>query len=296
MHNDKGITEMLGRFGRYAVPAPAQQLLYARAVRAWLDAEASGTPYSPSIRKRGIRAKQRLTESNLRLVVSVANKYRRVWQDHPERFEDLVQTGVLGLNRAIEMFDPTRGYTFSTYAYWWIRQAMARATEPLLSPIRTPEGVISNWFKLSKVISHFEAEHGHRPSVEWLINETGLSREKIERTVIVGCVRAVASLDQAIRTDNEEAGNLGDFISYEQPDPDDGLQEQLQRDTINRLLPQLSESDQQLLSAVYAEGLNHAQHAAQLGVCRETARKRVAAAVGRLKRLVAAEQQLPIAA
>jgi RNA polymerase sigma factor (sigma-70 family) len=293
MQNDRAITTMLEQFGRYPVPTPEQQILYARQVRAWLDAEASGEPYPPSIRKRGIRAKQRMIEGNLRLVVSVVNKYRRIWTGHPDRFEDLIQEGSLGLTRAVEKFEPTKGYKFSTYAFWWISQAVSRAADPLTTPIRVPEEAGQAYYKLSRLISSYQAENGFRPSIDWLIANTGYSRSKVERCVVIGRVRAVSSLDQLTKAGDSEAGALIDFVSYEeQSDPEEDLERDNQKQALKQLMTQLPEPDQQLLAAVFGEGLTFSEYGRRLGVCRETARKHCGLAITKLKRLAAANPQL----
>ncbi len=109
--------------GRVPLLTPAEEIALGGAVRAWLD-----TPDpSAAVRRRGLRARERMVAANLRLVVSVAKKYTGAGKRVGVSFEDLLQIGAVGLVRGVELFDPAKGYKFSTYAYWWIRQGLQRA-------------------------------------------------------------------------------------------------------------------------------------------------------------------------
>jgi RNA polymerase sigma factor (sigma-70 family) len=113
----------LAAAGRVPLLTPAEEIHLATAVRAWLDAPDP----SAAVRRRGLRARDRMTAANLRLVVSVAKKYASSAERVGLGFEDLLQIGAVGLVRGVELFDHTRGYKLSTYAYFWIRQGLQRA-------------------------------------------------------------------------------------------------------------------------------------------------------------------------
>ncbi len=122
MAND-AVSAWLAAAGRVPLLTHREELELGRMVRAWLDAPDP----SAAVRRRGLRARERMTAANLRLVVSVAKKYVSSAERLGLGFEDLLQIGAVGLVRGVELFDPGKGYKFSTYAYWWIRQGLQRA-------------------------------------------------------------------------------------------------------------------------------------------------------------------------
>jgi RNA polymerase sigma factor (sigma-70 family) len=284
----------LDRICRQPIPSRTEQLELARLIRAHLDWPAADGPCPPAVRRRGIRAQQRLVEGNLRLVLAVLGRFRAAWSNKPEAYEDLFQEGVIGLTRAAEKFDPTRGYTFSTYAHRWILQSIGRSLGKTLTAVHVPEHARWHHFKVSKLITTFEAQHGHRPSLDWLIEHSGLTRDQIETCCIVGRVRLMASLDARVAGAEGEASTLLDLIaSTGDQSPDVNLEQQFQIETLHKLIDRLPQSDQALVHAVCIGGETYAHHAADIGVCRETARKRGDAALKRLRRLAETE---PVAA
>ncbi len=140
-------------------------------------------------------AKRKLVESNLKLVVSVAKVYSRSGVPLP----DLIQEGNIGLIKAVDSYDPERGFRFSTYAVAWIRQAITRAIERQGRAIRVPSYVIQSIRKLNRVGSAFFHEYGREPTVEELCERTKLPREKVIR--LLGASEALVSLDEGVADD-----------------------------------------------------------------------------------------------
>jgi RNA polymerase primary sigma factor len=156
--------------------------------------------------ERGDReAKERMINSNLRLVVSIAKRYR----GHGVPFGDLIQEGVIGLNRAVEKFDWRRGFKFSTYATWWIRQACQRAISSHSRTIRVPAHVHERRVKLARARARHEAEHGREPTNEELAEATGYELRHVEEALDV--VEATVSLNQTVGEDGD--GELGDLFA-----------------------------------------------------------------------------------
>jgi RNA polymerase sigma factor (sigma-70 family) len=121
------VSHWLTGAGRVPMLTPSQEITLGEHVRAWLDHPGGPEDCPPEVRRRGLRARDRLVRANLRLVVAVAKKYRGKGESLGLAFEDLLQEGALGLQRGAEKFEPAKGYKFSTYSYWWIQQALRRA-------------------------------------------------------------------------------------------------------------------------------------------------------------------------
>jgi RNA polymerase primary sigma factor len=220
--------------------ADSLQLFLADVGRHKLLTAAEEVMLAKQIERGDPTAKRRMIESNLRLVVSIAKGYRGLGVP----FLDLIQEGTLGLNRAVEKFDWRRGYKFSTYATWWIRQSVQRAVANHARTIRVPVHVVERQQKLSRAARRLEVELGREATKEELAEATGLPMQHVDEAL--GAAHASVSLNQTVGADDE--GELGDlFADREAADPFDEAEESLRRQGVRRALEALPERERRIL-------------------------------------------------
>lgn len=204
----------LNEIGRYPLLTKAQEVLLGTQVQAWMAIkdkdEADYTEEEKLIARVGKRAKEKFIKCNLRLVVNVARKY--VGRCTTLDLMDLVQEGNLGLTRAVEKFDPTRGYAMSTYAYWWIRQAIQRSMQFSDLTIKLPIGVHDGTFRISKATEQLTKQFNREPTLHEIAEHAGMTIEEIKG--VISAPRALASLDKKC-DEAEGTSTLIELISDE---------------------------------------------------------------------------------
>ena len=268
------ISWYLSTIGRVPLLTPAEEIELGNQVQTMMglverDESETFTPHEKKLIRIGRRSKERMMKANLRLVVSVAKKY----QGKGLELLDLIQEGSLGLERAVEKFDPTRGYKFSTYAFWWIRQSMTRAIACQSRTIRLPVHLSERLATVRKATMDLAHKLGAMPSRKEIATELGMSLDELD-----GLLRqalTTSSLDAPI-SGEEGRSFLGELIADPRnEEPLDAVERRMHHEQLSRWLSYLTAQEKQVLEMRFGLGGEQRHTLAEIGRLMEVSRERV---------------------
>jgi RNA polymerase primary sigma factor len=298
VETDDAVRLYLREIGRVPLLTAQAEVTLAKAIEAGRlaveELASEAPPESPRARRAlretarlGEQARQDMIEANLRLVVSIAKKYA----GRGMSLLDLIEEGNLGLMKAVEKFDHGRGFKFSTYATWWIRQAISRAIADQSRTIRLPVHIVEKLTKLRNIMPRLEQDLGRPPTIDEVAAEAGMTTERVHE-ILVAC-RGTLSLETPVGDEGD--ASLGDFVAdRELDDPIETASRNIVREEIRAILADLNERERRILELRYglgvADPLTLQEIGAAVGLTRERVRQIECEALEKLRTTVRSQR------
>ena len=265
------ISQYLSDIARHPILSREAQLRHAYRVRAWVDytppgsTEPDRSAAPERIARLGKRSLDIMVRTNLRLVVHIAKRY----QNRGLELSDLIQEGSLGLIRGIELFDPTRGYAFSTYSYWWIRQSISRAIYNSSRIIRLPVNVQDLATKITRTMHTLTSVYGRPPTIEELSTELELPPERITETLVSCTITECMSIDSLCQLSDT---TIAEVLTTPTPTPSESPELTLslteREELLHNALSTLDPTQLLVVQALYFQQRSRHELSEELGISR----------------------------
>lgn len=284
------INDYLTQIGRHPVLSKEAQLRHCRRIHAWVHHEDGRDAAPLHIRRAGSRSMDVMVRTNLRLVVSIAKRYQKRGLD----LADLIQEGNLGLIRGLELFDPTRGYAVSTYAYWWIRQAITRAIHTHGRTIRLPINTHELITRIQRFSGEFSAKQGRTPTIHEIAAAVDLTPERVCVVLESNFATVCCSLD-VIATEGSSAlvDLLANPVGTNGTEPDEFLLATTAQDDIRAAMDHLTENEAHIIQEHFFDGRTLREISDDLGFTRSRAGQVQRTALNKLRAHLAPKGHQP---
>ena len=262
--SNSDLSTYLTSIGRYPILTKELQLFHARRIRAWVNYEGGKEAAPKRVRKCGERSMEVMVATNLRLVVSIAKKYQNRGVD----LMDLIQEGNLGLIRGLELFDPARGYQLSTYAYWWVRQAISRTIHTKSKLIRIPINMQELLGKIDKYVNESLSKKGEMPSHNEIAQAVNVSRKRLDSVIDHSLMTSVYSLDSsaACAIGDSPRSLIEQIADANQLDIEEVIERKTQDEIIESSMETLSALESRVLLGLYMQNQTYRELSKELGL------------------------------
>ena len=282
------LRDYLNQIGKIPLLTAAEEIELGNSIQRMMPLldKPNPTKEEQKIIRIGKRAKKRMVQGNLRLVISVASKYNKMTSRLS--MQDLIQEGNIGLIRAVEMFDPSRGYKFSTYAYWWIRQGIMRATQTQDRMIKLPSGAPDGLRKVKYFMIDYQKEHGVMPTLKQCADLIGVQPETMRN--YLQAASDATSLDAKAKSRTDDGSSIIDLIQSTYGAADEDLELGTAALAIKRAFGEMTERERIIITMRYGldgeEPLSNPSIAKKIGIHKEAARKLVHQTENKLRDLL----------